>query len=199
MTTLRGARAVATAALLMAALTSCTDEGQDPAASGTPSPSSPAPTTSSSTPPSESKTASAAASALVRKYFTTIDRLRQDPKQPASDLDAVASSTELVAQTKLLKSQRQSGMHQTGDTKVVELKVESVSLDQPATALIDVCWDVSGVDVLDAGGKSVVTSKRKDVGWTRLTVTNEKWAKTPVDGWRVSGGTDLEKKPCTGS
>jgi hypothetical protein len=79
------------------------------------------------------------------------------------------------------------------------VNVESVSLDNPATALVDVCWDVSAVDVVDGDGKSVVTPERKDVGWTRLTVTNPTWEKTPTDGWRVSGGSDLEKKPCVGT
>jgi hypothetical protein len=199
MTTFRGARAVTAAVLLMTALTSCTDEGQDPAATGTPSPSSPAPTTSSSTPPSESEIASEAASATVRRYFETVGQVRQDPKRPASDLDAVASSTQLLAQKRLLKRQRADGLHQVGITQVVRLKVQSVSLDDPATAVIDVCWDVNGVDVVDGSGRSVVTPERKDVGWTRFTVTNATWETAPTDGWRVSGGSDMEKEPCVGS
>ena len=90
-------------------------------------------------------------------------------------------------------------MYQVGDTKIVKLKVQSISLDRSATALVDVCWDVSGVDIVDADGKSAVSPDRKDVGWTRFTVTNDKWDTAPVDGWRVSGGSDLEKAPCIGS
>ena len=86
-----------------------------------------------------------------------------------------------------------------GATKVVELKVESVSLDDPATAYVDVCWDVSGVDIVDADGKSVVTGERKNVGWTRFVVTNPEWQTAPTDGWRVSSGSDLEKEPCAAS
>ena len=136
---------------------------------------------------------------MVRQYFETVGLVRQDPKRPASDLDAVASSTQLLAQKNLLKRQRADGLHQTGMTKVVKLSVQSVSLDDPATAVIDVCWDVSGVDVIDRSGKSVVTPERKDVGWTRFTVTNAKWKTAPTDGWRVSGGSDMEKEPCAGS
>lgn len=199
MTTFRGARALAAAAVVMAALTSCTDEGQDPAASGTPSPSSPAPTTSSSTPASDSEIASEAASAVVREYFKTVDLVRQDSNRPASELNAVASSSQLTAQKNLLKSQREAGRHQIGETRLVEVKVESVSLDDPATAQVDVCWDVRDVDIVNSNGKSVVTPERKDVGWTRFTVTNATWNTTPADGWRVSGGSDLEKEPCVGS
>lgn len=136
---------------------------------------------------------------MVRQYFTTVGEVRQDPKRPASDLDAVASSTQLLAQRNLLKSQRADGLHQTGMTRVVKLTVQSVNLDNPATAIVDVCWDVSGVDVIDRSGKSVVTPERKDVGWTRFTVTNTNWKTAPTDGWRVSGGSDLEKEPCAGS
>lgn len=135
----------------------------------------------------------------MRAYFATVDQVRQDTKRPESDLDAVASSTQLTAQKHLLKNQRESGRHQVGDTKVVELNVESVSLDDPATAYVDVCWDVSGVDILDADGKSVVTDGRKNLGWTRFVVTNPEWEKAPTDGWRVSSGSDLEKEPCAAS
>ena len=195
----RGAIAVATAALLLAATTSCANDRTDPAEAGSHSPSSPAPSRSSPTPPSEGETASEAASAVLRQYFATVDLVRQDPKRPETDLDAVASSSQLTAQKNLLKSQRDGGLLQVGDTKIVELNVESVSLDSPATALIDVCWDVSGVDIVDADGKSVVSPDRKDVGWTRFTVTNDKWDSAPTDGWRVSGGSDLENAPCAGS
>ncbi|MGE0306833.1 MAG: hypothetical protein AB7N61_13430 [Acidimicrobiia bacterium] len=198
MTRVRGVKALATAVLLLVAVAACADDGQEPAATGTPSPSTLAPTTSSS-PPSESEIASEAASTMVREYFRTVGQVRQDPKRPASDLDAVASSTQLLAQKNLLKRQRADGLQQTGITEVVELDVQSVSLDDPATAVIDVCWDVSGVDVVDRTGKSVVTPERKDVGWTRFTVTNATWETAPTDGWRVSGGSDLEKEPCVGS
>ena len=197
--TYAGATLVATAALLLAGVTACADNGGEPSASPSSTPSSPATSTSTATPPTESEIAPEAASGMVRQYFETVGRVRQDPNSPASDLDAVASSTQLLAQKNLLKRQRADGLHQTGITKVVELNVQSVSLEDPATAVIDVCWDVSGVDVIDSSGKSVVSPERKDVGWTRFTVTNQQWEAAPTDGWRVSGGQDLEKEPCAGS
>jgi len=196
----RGVTGVATAALVVVALGACSNDGNDPAASPSASQStssSPAPITP--TPPSESEIVSEAASDVVRAYFTTVDQVRQDAKRPATDLDAVASSTQLAAQKRLLKNQRESGRRQVGDTKVVEVNVESVSLEDPATAYVDVCWDVSGVDILDADGKSVVTDGRTNVGWTRFVVTNPEWDTAPTDGWRVSSGSDLEKEPCAAS
>lgn len=150
-------------------------------------------------PASEDPETEAAIAETVRRYFTTVDQVRQDAEKPESDLDAVASSTQLTAQKRLLKNQRGSGRRQVGDTRLVELSIESVFLDKPVTAYVDVCWDVSGVDIIDADGKSVVTDGRKDVGWTRLTVTNPAWETAPTDGWRVSSGSDLEREPCAAS
>ena len=185
----------------MLSVSGCSNDGTDPSASETPTPSSPATTATSptTTPPSESETASEAASVAVRKYFATVDRVRKDVERPETDLDGVASSAELLAQKNLLKSQRKDGLHQVGETKLVEVRVESVSLESPVTVLVDVCWDVSAVDIRDGDGKSVVTPERRDVGWTRLTVTNGSWEAAPTDGWRVSGGSDLERAPCAGS
>ena len=205
MTILRRASGLATAALLLAALTSCTDDGGDPAASPGPTASSQFSTapTKPTAPPSETEVASAAASANVRKYFATVDLLRQDAMRPAGELKSVAVSTQLTAQERLLKSQRDEDLRQVGDTRVIEVHVESINLDtadgKVPTALIDVCWDVSDVDVLDAYGESVITPEREEVGWTRFTVVNDSFASRPRDGWRVSGGSDLKREPCAGS
>jgi hypothetical protein len=203
----RGAIAIATAALLLAATTSCAgDERNDPAASGNSMPSSQAPTTSSPAPQSESEKASLAVSALVADYYATVDRLSQDANAPLSQLLDVATSLQLSAQRKLLKTQREKGQRQTGDTRVAEVKVQSVNLDNShpksgkvPTVEVDVCWDVSDVDVVDADGRSVVVPTRPDAGWTRLTVANYDYKSDPVKGWRVATGRDIERKPCVAS
>jgi hypothetical protein len=64
---------------------------------------------------------------------------------------------------------------------------------------VDVCWDVSDVDVIDATGKSVVSPGRPDTGWTRLTVANYRYSADPRGGWRVATGQDLKKPPCAAS
>lgn len=195
---------VATAVLLLAAMAAC-GSGSNPDSSPTPSPSvsetvkSPSPS-----PASPEDEASASAVDAVTAYYSTIDSLRQDPEAPISNLDAVAVSTQLSAQEKFLASQRSDGLHQVGDTKVIETKVQSVSLDNSdpsagrvPSVTIDVCWDVSAADLLDAHGKSVVPADRADRGWTRLTVANYSWDTDPEGGWRVAGGKDVEKSPCT--
>ena len=67
--------------------------------------------------------------------------------------------------------------------------MQSVNLDntdpqagQVPTVQIDVCYDVSGVDVLDKDGKSVVTPDRPETGWVRYSVANYQWKEEPT-GW----------------
>jgi hypothetical protein len=87
--------------------------------------------------------------------------------------------------------------------QVVKLDVQSVNLDNSdpsaskvPTIQIDVCWDVSKVDVVDSAGKSIVSKSRPDIGWTRLTVANYDYVIDPQKGWRVATGQDLKKAPC---
>lgn len=206
MTHLRGVIARATAVLLLVAVTSCANDGSDPAASGSPSPSSPAPTTATSTPPSETEMASAAASAALRQYYDVRNQLRQDPNQPLSLVESVAISTELAAQQNLFKRERSQGLHQVGTTEVAKLEVQSVNLDNSdpkvgkvPTIQIDLCFDVSKVDVVDANGKSVISPDRPDTGWIRFLVSNYQWDSNPEGGWRVASSQDVERKPCEAS
>ena len=164
MTNSRGALSLATAVLLLVAGTSCADDDGDPTDPRSNPPAS-SPSSSSSTPTSPSESATAAATATVNDYYAIRNQLRRDPTQPLSRLKSVAISTELTTQQTLFKRERKQGLHQTGETKVVELQVQSVNLDNSdpqagkvPTVQIDVCFDVSGVDVLDADGKSVVSS-----------------------------------------
>jgi hypothetical protein len=200
----RSAIAVATAALLLAVTPSCTDgRGNAPAASRTSSASPRVPTASSPTPQSEEEKASVAASELVQRYYATVDELSQDPDAEIDQLSSVATSLQLSAQRKALQNQRKNGQRQTGSTKVVLVKVQSVNLDNSdptsgrvPTVQVDVCWDVSHVDVVDPDGKSVVAPGRPDSGWTQLSVTNHDYRKDPSKGWRVATGQDIERASC---
>ena len=198
----RGIQTLAVAAALLVAGTACTGSGDDPGQRATPTASSP----TASTPSTDTEVASEAASGIVRQYFATVDALRQDPKAASAKLTTVAASTQLAAQKKLLASQRKQGLRQVGATKIIKLEVQSVSLDNsdPAagkvpTAIVDVCWNVRNVDVVNKDGDSVVTPDRAAVGWTRFTVANYDWASDPTGGWRVAGGEDLERAPCDAS
>lgn len=206
MTITRGARAVATAALLLAAGTACANDSNEPSSSPTPTVTSPSPTTTTTAPPSESEVASEAASDLVRTYYAVRDELRQNPNAPLGKLESVAISTELAAQQNLFERERKDGLYQTGTTKIAELTVQSVSLDNAdpkagkvPTVQVDVCYDVSDVDILDGGGKSAVGPDRADTGWIRYSVANYEWDADPTDAWRVASSQNIERTPCVAS
>lgn len=202
MTNSRGALSLATAVLLLVAGTSCADDDGDPTDPRSNPPAS-SPSSSSPTPTSPSESATAAATATVNDYYAVRNELRRDPTQPLSRLKSVTISTELTTQQTLFKRERKQGLHQTGETKVVELQVQSVNLDNSdpqagkvPTVQIDVCFDVSGVDVLDADGKSVVSPERPDTGWIRYSVANYEWNSDPDGAWRVASSQDIERTPC---
>lgn len=202
MTNSRGVLSLATAVLLLVAGTSCADDDGDPTDPRSNPPAS-SPSSSSPTPTSPSESATAAATATVNDYYAIRNQLRRDPTQPLSKLKSVAISTELTTQQTLFKREREQGLHQIGETKVVELEVQSVNLDNSdpqagkvPTVQIDVCFDVSGVDVLDADGKSVVTPDRPDTGWIRYSVANYQWDSDPDGAWRVASSQDIERTPC---
>ena len=202
MTNSRGALSLATAVLLLVAGTSCAEDDADPTdPRSTPTASSPS--SESPTPTSRSEAATAHATETIRDYYAVRNQLRQDPTQPLSPLKSVTISTELTTQQTLFKRERQQGLHQAGETKVVELQVQSVNLDNSdpqagkvPTVQIDVCFDVSDVDVLDADGKSVVAPDRPDTGWIRYSVANYQWDSDPDGAWRVASSQDIERTPC---
>jgi len=185
------------------AVGSCASDGGDPAASSSQSPNSPAPTTTTPTPPSDSEVASEAASAVLRNFYDVRNQLRQDPSQPLTLLDEVAISTELAAQKQLFKKEREQGLRQTGETRLVELSVQSVNLDNSdpkagkvPTVQIDLCFDVSDVDVIDKSGNSVIVPGRPDTGWIQFLVSNYQWDTDPDGAWRVASSQDLKRAPC---
>lgn len=206
MTERLGLKSWATGALVLAAVTACGNSDADsppppPVSSSLSAPTTSSPTSPSPTTPSEEATADA--TAAMREYFVVIDEVGQDPSADLGRLDEVATSTQLSAIENLLRRQHEQGQRQTGTTVISDLTVQSVSLDKSDPAggkapavVIDVCWDVSQVDVLDRSGESLVAPGRPDTGWTRYTVANYEYAVDPAGGWRVATGQDLERTPC---
>ncbi|MFI5623468.1 hypothetical protein ACIA03_08390 [Nocardioides sp. NPDC051685] len=139
----------------------------------------------------------------VEDYFDVLDAVRQRNDRTLKNLRDVAVSTQLTAQTRLVENERAKKLTQVGDTELADIKVESVNLDNSdpdagkvPTVMVDVCWDVSGADLVDKNGNSVVSPDRADVGWTRYTVANYDYQSDPVSGWRVASGKDLRQPPC---
>jgi hypothetical protein len=196
----------ATGIVLLAAVSACGSNDADPSPAPTTSTSVPTAPTTSASPTSPSAQASSDAEAAVRRYYAVLDELGGDPTSSLSKLRTVATSTQLSAMRTVLRQQHARHERQTGSLVVADTKVQSVSLDNsdpsagkvPAV-VIDVCWDVSKVDVLNAKGTSVISPSRPDRGWTRLTVANYKYAADPRGGWRVASGQDLKQAPCAAS
>jgi hypothetical protein len=201
-----GLSSCATGALVLAAVSACAFGNSEPANPTTSSPSAtatPSAPETSARPTSPSEAAVSGARRTVRQYFSTIDQLAQNPSANLKALGAVMTSTELNAEKKFLRDQHRRGERQVGDTRLADVKVQSVTLNNsdPAagkvpTVVVDVCWDVSKVDVLDKSGKSIVSPNRPDTGWTRYTVANYEYAADPTGGWRVATGQDLKQTTC---
>lgn len=147
--------------------------------------------------------AAANAEALVREYYQVLDKVATDTSVPLTELKTVAVSDELSIWEDEFVRERRDGWHQVGETRISQVEVQSVNLDNSdpsagrvPTVEVDVCFDVSGVDVVDGSGASVITAERPDNGWIRHTVSNDSWDTDPVGGWRVSTSADLEQPPC---
>lgn len=190
----------ATCVLTLAAVTACaqSDPGTSPTSPPAHSASEP-----SGAQTSDTESAASAATATVHSYYATLDRLRQDHSESIDALSKVETSTLLSADRHLVENERSKNLRQVGDTGVADTSVESVNLDNSdpdagkvPTVTVDVCWDVSEVDLVDASGKSVVSPARADVGWIRYIVANYHYRTDPVTGWRVASAQDLEQKPC---
>ena len=208
MTQSRGLKISATVALLLVAGTACADNGNDattpatsPTVSATPTTVAPSPS-----PTNASALAAAQATAMLRRYYDVRGDLRQHPKRPLSRLSAVAISTELAADRTLISHERQLGLRQVGTTGIAKLEVQGVDLDNSdpkagkvPTVAIDVCADVSHVDIVDKSGKSTVSPTRPDTAWLHFLVSNYIWHTDPNGGWRVASSQDLERTPCAAS
>jgi hypothetical protein len=200
---------LAAAATLLLVLSACSgesgDPGNDPTATPTSTSTSPTPS-ASETPPTEVEAASQAAEATVREYYEIRDQLGLDPTAPLRLFRQVATSIELEAQQRLFKKERSQGLVQTGHTRIAELVVQSVDLNNSdpkagrvPTVQVDVCYDVTDVDVVDEDGKSIVNPDRPEKGWIRYFVSNYKWETDPSGAWRVATSKSLERAPCDAS
>lgn len=199
---------LATGTLLLAAVSACADNDADPKQTtpATSSPTQSTETTASASPTSPNDAATANATTAMTDYYAVLDGLRADPSSDLKKLETVAIGAQLNAVQTLVQRQRDQGQRQTGTTAISKLKVQSVTLDNSdpdagkvPTVVIDVCWDVTKVDVLDKSGKSIVSPDRPDTGWTRYTVANYEYAADPTGGWRVATGQDLKQTPCAAS
>lgn len=206
MTNVRRLTSAAAVSLALVAGAGCVIQSDDPPSAQTTETTESPSSTDSNGLRSDSEVAATAAEATVRDYFRVVDELRQQPTEPLSALKGVSASGELSAQQRLIESERDKELRQVGETRIADLQVQAVNLDdtdpragRAPTVQVDVCWSVVDVDIVDGRGRSVVTSSRPDSGWIRFTVANYRWSSSPDDGWRVASSQDLRQKPCVAS
>lgn len=199
----RGCVGAAIAVLLpVAAIAACSGGSPSPTSTETASPttSSPSPTPS---PTSSTDLASTRAEAKVREFYAVEDAVGADPTTPLSKLEIVAVSSALEADRHEYQQWRDDGWLQHGATRLVEVNVLSVNLDNSdpshgvvPTVAINVCIDVSGGAVVNKDGKPVAPSDAPKRGWEHILVSNYLWDKDPANGWRVASVSTLNDPPC---
>ena len=142
------------------ALTSCTG-GSDPTPSITTSASGSASTASAPVSPSSSADPAAGATGAVTRWWALIDKGSQDPAVPISDLLKVSRGAAYQTWAQRAQAQRAKGWHQVGDTVLVSQSATKIAdLESHPAMSVQVCYDVSKVNMIDAAGKSVVSAER---------------------------------------
>jgi hypothetical protein len=211
MTPLKRFAAGAAVAALLASGAACTND--DPVTqpttapsttTATPSPSvsaTPSPTATPTPTLSQRAQAEADAIAMVKRYYALSDKLAAKPPALAETkqrLGAAATSYELAYAIVDIGDLRTAKEHQTGAVAVRSPSAEKVDLTYkptarpPRTPVIKVrfCMDVSGIDLLDATGKSIANPKRQMRRVAHAEVVNTDWPSR--GGWRVAKTSDEE-------
>jgi hypothetical protein len=199
----RSSRRLTLAAGAVLSLLLCSCSGQDdPVAEQTPSATTSAaatsaPPTSSTVPLSAEDQAVLEATEAVREFRATVDRINADPNSDADTLHDVTTGDAYLEQVRMAVQAKARGRTQTGTVRVIDATPVSIDLTTDTalkppkypTVVLDSCIDVSGTDVLDADGKSVVVATRQDQVNERLDVVHFDF------GWRVHR-IESKGEPC---
>lgn len=144
--------------------------------------------------------AAAAAQERYREFLRVGDEVGQVGFASAAPFDAVTVVPERAYQeTALRNAQETPGLRQTGTTQVAALSVTSVDLTaEPGgypKVVLQACLDVSGVDVIDGSGRSIVTPDREEQSKSTVTMYQyEPGTKgAEAGGWYVYEATALNE------
>ena len=187
--------AIAVVVPLVLLLASCTGNPSEPGAQ-TPSASSPTTTptpTPSATTESPEDLATAQAEDVVRAYYRAQVSCLSDPAASLPTcFDDVATATELTNMRNALSTAQQMGTKVTGAVEVISADAESVDLTNTPGAnppvvpeiVLSVCRDVSGFNIVDSSGKSIVPTTRVARGLDEVHVAN--YSYPDATQWRVA-------------
>lgn len=156
----------------------CT-KSQPPQPTPTPSSASPPATASQSATPTI-PTSEAAAIERTQSYVAMLDKLSSNSKANLDELSTVARGKAADKWRQIILDDRSAGHRQTGSTRLTLVSARAGSSDQQR--VVTMCLDVSGVDVVDRDGKSVVSKNRPDRVRDVLTVRQD----TSSSQWYVT-------------
>jgi hypothetical protein len=193
---------LAATALMAATLCAC-NSGGDGTATATPSVT-PSPTSASPSPTlSPEDVAVAAAEKKIPEYFAVSDQSLQDPENfNLEDFKAVAISSALIDLQNRFNVFTAQEFTQEGSANVESMTNPRVDLlldltksppDVP-TVQLDVCVDVSKLNLVNAAGESQVSASRKPRQLWRVGVSNYEYP--APDQWRVSFTDTQGGKTC---
>lgn len=199
--------AIAVAALALSACNSTGDPGSNtatPATTSAPATTDVSPTASTPTPTkSPEDEAIAAAEKMIPLYFQVGDSSIAAPdKFDREELKKVAISTALDDMQNLMSAFQNQQFKASGSTEVesitnprVDLKLDlKKSPPDVPTVQLDVCIDVSKLNVVDKDGKSAIPADRKPRQLWRVGVSNYEYPK--ADAWRVAYTDTKGDKTC---
>ena len=104
----------------------------------------------------DEETATVAATVAVEDLVAAGNEILQRADGGTEGIDAIATGFVRGELQALAVERKQLGYTQVGAAEVTSVAVRSIDLTSaPPTALLEVCIDTSGLDVLDSAGKSV--------------------------------------------
>lgn len=146
--------------------------------------------------------AAAEAKERYREFLRVGDDVGQGGFVSADPFDAVTVPPERAHQeTAFRNAQSTPGLRQIGATQIASLGVTSVALDPDPggypEVVLQACLDVSGVDIVDGTGRSVVLPEREERSKSTVTMYRyEPGTKgAEAGGWFVYEATALNE-PC---
>ncbi len=164
--------------------------GTTTSATATPTTTSPSPTPTPTKTLSQAEKDIEAAEEAVEQFWAVRSRLAQTPEEPISELLKVTRGKTYETWARQMQVQRTKRLKQVGDPELVSVEGRATKkVDGRQTIRVDVCYDVSKVNVVDAEGKSVVSPDR--VARARASYLVSEYR----DGWFVIDD-ETKAKPC---
>lgn len=195
--------AAAVGAALIA--TGCgSNSAADPTPASAPTPTAAA-TTTAATP---SDTAIGQAKQAITAYYKVYNQVIQTPSTDPAAINKVAAGQEVANVTSEIQGNSAKGRRAVGNTTIASMKPTGVNITKSdADVTVDVCYDVSKVQGIDAQGaplprqtmqmvdsnNQIITVPWRDQRLAHFTVHNSTWP--DATGWRVMD-TQRRNEPC---